>query len=55
MIIATDNADWETIKQDFNSKKTIYEYQEETNKLEDILKKKTGRKRPNQIELTLKK
>ena len=37
-IISTYSSDWEVIKKEFNSKTKTYEYQEETENLEDILK-----------------
>ena len=37
-IISTDMNDWEIIKNEFNSKKTKYTYEEENFKLEDIFK-----------------
>ena len=38
-VISTDLNDWEIIKKEFNSKAKKYEYKNETNSLEEILKK----------------
>ena len=48
-VIATHNDSWEVIKKDFNNKKRVFEYKEET---EDMLLKlkKNDKDEPNEIE-----
>ena len=41
-LIATDNEQWEKIKDEFNNKKREFKYEKETFNLEDILKEENG-------------
>ena len=49
-LIATDLSNWEKIKNDFNSKKKVYNYKEETISLDDIFKEKEQKNKLSDFE-----